>query len=317
MTRAAAAGTFVAVAALLVPRAAFGQEPAVTATASALEVTVGEPFTVELAATGPAGTTWTFPAELSTDAVDLSTPASATAPDASPPPPDRHRYAASVFALGEAEVPAITVRYRLPDGTEGEASTAPITVRVESVLPKDAAEQTLADVRGPVSLGIGRAFWIGVALIAAVVLALAVWWWRRRRPRAAAAEPVPEQAPDLEAFAALDRLAADRLPERGEFRVFYIRLVDVAKRYLERRLGAPVLEMTSTEMVAFLREHPHGEPLASVARDLAGAADQVKFARGDGLAEEARRHLSAVRQLIGALEKALRPAPEQSKERVA
>jgi hypothetical protein len=309
MTRAAR-GLFTAVT-LFAPGVLVAQ-PAVTATASQAEVTVGEAFTVELVATGPVGTTWTFPAELSTETVDLW-----TARLASPPPPDRHRYAASVFALGEASVPSITVRYRLPDGTEGDATTAPITLRVGSVLPKDTSEQTLADVRGPVTVGIGRAFWIALAALLALVIAVGAWWWRRRRPKAAAAQPRPELAPDVEALAALDRLGADRLAERGEFRVYYIRLVDIAKRYLERRLEAPVLEMTSTEMVAFLRDHPRGGPLSAVARDLAGAADRVKFARGDALADEARRHLAGVRQMVATLEAALRPAPVEPKERVA
>jgi len=43
-------------------------------------------------------------------------------------------------------------------------------------------------------------------------------------------------------------------------------------------------------------------------RDLSGAADQIKFARGSGLQEEAERHLAATRALIEALETRLRAA---------
>jgi hypothetical protein len=134
----------------------------VTAVASKAEVTVGEAFTIELKATGPAGATYTFPGEAETDGFELRTPP--PDPKAGPVPaaePGSHRYEAAVFALGEMEIPPIPVRYRLPDGAEGEASSEPVPLKVVSLLPKDPQEQKLADIRGPLSVGIGRAFWVG------------------------------------------------------------------------------------------------------------------------------------------------------------
>ena len=86
-----------------------------------------------------------------------------------------------------------------------------------------------------------------------------------------------------------------------------------AKRYLERRLGAPILEMTTAETLAFLRGHPHGGELVPVVRDLAEAADRIKFAKGQGLAQEAERHAAAVRTLVPALEAKMRPAATEGK----
>lgn len=159
-------------------------------------------------------------------------------------------------------------------------------------------------------LGVGRAFWIALALALVALAALLLWLRSRRRKRSAPAQiPTPPLSADSEALAALDRLQASGVLARGEYRPFYIALAEIAKRYLERRLSAPVLEMTSSEAVAFLREHAHGQALAPVVRELASAADQVKFARGEGQAQEAGRHLSAVRQLVAALEARLQPPP--------
>jgi hypothetical protein len=288
----------------------------VKATASKAEVTVGEAFTVELEAAGPVGTTFTFPGEAATDAFELRTfPPDPRAEAAPAPKPGTHRYEAAVFALGEAEVPPIPVRYRLPDGTEGEASSGAIALKVVSLLPKDPQQQKLADIRGPLEVGIGRAFW--VALVAALVLAAALVRWllrRRRKAEAPRAASVPELPADAEALRALDALLASGLLPRGEYRPFYIQLAAVAKRYLERRLGAPILEMTTAETLAFLRGHPHGGELLPVVRDLAEAADRIKFARGQGLAQEAERHLAAVRALVPSLEARLRPAPTAAAE---
>jgi len=288
----------------------------VTATASKSEVTVGETFAIELKATGPAGTTYTFAGEASADQLELRSPA--PAPDAPAPEPGTHRYEAAVFALGELQVPPIPVRYRLPDGTPGEAASEPLALKVVSLLPKEEAERKLADIRGPASVGIGRAFWVALGLVLLLVATIVILLLRRRRQAVAPLRaPVPEVAPDVEALGALAALAREGLPARGELRPFYIRLSTIAKRYLERRLGASVLEMTSAETLAFLRGHPHGGDLLTVVRDLAEAADRVKFAKGRGLMPEAERHLASVQALVPALEAKLRPAVPAEPERKA
>jgi hypothetical protein len=292
------------------PEPTAGSPVSVTATPSKSEVTVGETFALELKATGPAGTTYTFAAEASADALEIRTPPPphATSGPAAVSEPGTHRYEATVYALGEVQLPALPVRYKLPDGTTGEAASAPLTLKVVSLLPKDAAEQKLADIRGPAAVAIGAPFWIALALALLLVAALVVWLLRRRRRSTApAAAPIPDVPADVEALRALDALAAEGLPARGELRAFYIRLAAVAKRYLERRLSAPILEMTSAETVSFLRDHPHGGGLLPAVRELAEAADRVKFAKGEGIGPEAERHLQAVRALVGALETALRP----------
>jgi hypothetical protein len=296
---------------------AFPQDaPSVKAVASKTDVTVGETFLVEVAASGPPGTTWTFPGEPGDEAVELRTP---PAPQAGAPPASgTHRYEAAVFALGEVAVPPIPVQYRLPDGTAGTASTEAIPLRILSVLPKDPKEQKLADIRGPVGLGVGRAFWLAVGAAGLLLAALGVALWRRRRRAAAAPRPAaPDVPPDVAALAALDRLAQSGLLGRGEHRPFYIELAAIAKRYLEERLQAPVLEMTSAEAVAFLRDHAQARDLAATLRDVALAADRVKFARAEGVAEEATRHLAAVRGMVTTLEARLVPEPAAEPARVA
>jgi hypothetical protein len=280
----------------------------VSAAPSKGEVAFGEVFVVEVRVSGPEGTDFTFPGEVVEEAYELRTappPAGTPAPS---PEPGVHRYAAAAFAVGDVEIQPIAVRYRRPDGSVGELRTEPLRVKVTSLLPKEAAEQKLADIREPLHLGVGAAFWVGLALVLAVLGALAWALWRRRRRPAPAPAAAPLSAEE-EARRALDELA--RAASGGDLRAFYIQLVEIAKRYLERRLEAPVLEMTSAETLGFLRDHPAAGPLLAPMRDLTAAADAVKFARGQALSSEAERHLTAVRVLVETLEARLRPAPAE------
>jgi hypothetical protein len=190
-------------------------------------------------------------------------------------------------------------------------------LRVVSVLPKDPQQQKLADIRGPLAVSIAPVFWLALAALVLLAVAAAVWALRRRRAAAVAPAPRPELPADVEALGALDALAGAGLLAGGEYRAFYIRLTGIAKRYLERRLGAPVLEMTTAETLAFLRGHPVAGALLTAARDLAEAADRIKFARGEGLAAEAERHLAAVRRLVQELEQRLRPAEPPAEGKAA
>jgi flagellar biosynthesis/type III secretory pathway M-ring protein FliF/YscJ len=186
-----------------------------------------------------------------------------------------------------------------------------LTVKVASLLPKGEEQAPISDIKAPVAVDVAPAFWIalGVGVLVVAALAYALWRRLRRKPAEAARAPLPDLAPDQEARQALDSLARADHFGRGDGRGYYIALSVIAKRYLERRLQAPVLEMTTAEMLAFLREASEREPLAGVMRDVALAADQVKFAKGEALRVEGDRHLDAVRRLVEDLELRLRPVP--------
>lgn len=297
--------------------AATAAEPApvnAVATISKSEVTIGEPFTVEVTVSAPPGSTLTFPAEIVTDEYELH-PATETPSAGSSPEPRSafvRRYEGSVYQLGEAKVAPLVVKVRLPNGTAAEAATGSLALKVKSLLPKDADEQKLADIRAPMALEVGPPFWVAVGVGVLSLVAVGAYLLRRKRPARAEA-PAPVVDPATEARAALQALAASGVLAGGDYRAYYIALTAIAKRYLERRLGAPVVEMTTAETVAFLRQSEKASGLATPVRDLANAADQIKFAKGVGRDREALRHLEAVQGMITVLEERFAPPPVPAK----
>ena len=84
---------------MLAAPAAFAQ-PLLKASASKAEVTVGEAFTVEVQATAPAGTMWTFPQDASSESVEMK----------ALPAEGVQRYQAMVFVLRDVSVPPVVAK---------------------------------------------------------------------------------------------------------------------------------------------------------------------------------------------------------------
>ena len=92
---------------------------------------------------------------------------------------------------------------------------------------------------------------IGGALLAMILLGYII---ARSRPKKVYEPPPPPPRPAHEiALEKLDAIAADALIENGETMAFYIRLSETIREYLGNRYGYHALEMTTTEITAWLR----------------------------------------------------------------
>ena len=186
-----------------------------------------------------------------------------------------------------------------------------VELSVASRLPKDAKPESLPpkDDR-PVRLpSVSPFFWSALA-VAAALFALGLWWRIRRKRRARGAGPaVPEVPAGEELLAALAALSAEAEALGEDPRDFYFRLTHAVKRYLERRLGEPVLEWTTFETLRRLREKGVELPREIAFGELLSAADLVKFGKGRGTREGARAHLSRARLLHDHVESRLAPPP--------
>ncbi|MEO5762992.1 MAG: hypothetical protein ABIR28_11840, partial [Vicinamibacteria bacterium] len=161
---------------------------------------------------------------------------------------------------------------------------------------------TPADYAPPMPVLVSRAFWISSTIAGLLVLALIIWLVRRIVFPRKVKDPVVTQAltPEEQAINDLDRLAAGRASL--DAKRFYIQLIQIMKQFLERRLNAPILEMTSTETLGFVKAHAWTAPHAVAIRDLISAADLVKFG-GSTDASNGDRQLQLVRDLVARVDR--------------
>lgn len=182
---------------------------------------------------------------------------------------------------GEVEIPALQVQYRNGEKIESLRTEAiPVTV-VTSLTPE---VTEIHDIKDPVDLEVPRDFrllgWLLLALLAALVAYL-IYRKLRKEPEGVTA-PVwapPLPPPDVEAEAALRRLAEKNLIRTGELAAFYTELSEVMKRYVGRRFEVPYLERTTAEVLTDLRPKKLAAGTMSELRAILDASDLVKFAK--------------------------------------
>lgn len=281
---------------LVLAQALVAPAPTIEVRPATENVSIGERFQVTLELRGPKGTKYDFPKEISDGSVELI--------QAQPPTADGVAvYNAQVFAMGEqGRIPEIEIQYTAPDGLKGSAKSSPVALNIISTLDPKEQNPAPADFAPPVPVLVSRAFWVAAGLLTFLFVLGFVFLARRLRFPKKLADPTltPAITPEEEAMSGLDKLAAAQALR--DPRGFYIQLVQILKQYLERRLEAPVLEMTSTETLGFVKNHAWTAPHAVAVRDLVTSADMVKFG-GSSDASNAEKQIQLVRDLVGRIDR--------------
>lgn len=216
----------------------------------------------------------------------------------------------AAYEPGQAQLPPIDVTWLGPHGEVKTVPTAPITIKIASLIANE-PEPALKDAVTTVSVMEANRvlLYVGGALAGAAVGALITFFVVRRLRARRGERPGPPPRPAHEiALERLDRLGALGFLENADNRPFYFAVSEVVRDYLGGRYGFDSLEMTTDELIAELKRQM-GRELASLAlgeiQGWLSACDLVKFAKVSPTAAEARGALESAIRIV----KATRPAP--------
>ncbi len=229
----------------------------------------------------------------------------------------RKTYTLEPFLSGDYRLAPMPVRFRKqaePTGP-GDNSTNPgdpwshqietdeLTIKVNSLLAKDHQELVLNPMRGPVPLP-ANPIPPGTLLITLTIAALAagggfLFWRRYRSTDPHQADPTLP-AHDL-AYRQLQEILDEKLIERGESKLFFSKLSDVLRNYIENRFGLLAPRRTTEE---FLGDISRDAPFPAEQREPLGGflqgCDLVKFAEHQPSPEEIVKTVDSCRAFIDA-----------------
>lgn len=215
----------------------------------------------------------------------------------------------TAFELGDLEVPAIEIEVHDAGGNAVTLATEPWPITVASVGLDEGGD--IRAIRGPLDIPLNVLTllpWLaGVALLAGI----GYWLWRRSRggePDSSLEPAEPPRPPHELAYEAFRSLEAERLPDRGEIKMFHIRASDIVRAYVEGRFGVDALEMTTGEVLDGLRGHEVDEEALLDFRRLLERCDLVKFAKDRPVLERCREVIPLGRSLVDRTRLVVAPA---------
>ena len=217
------------------------------------------------------------------------------------------------FLPGKYTIPAMAVRFGPKDaGEDGKQSieTTEQTIDVKSVLPESAEEPDIKEIAPPLDLPGEHRWWLYVAAALAVLaLAAGYYFWKRRQSgHAEAATPLPAHEV---AYRALEELLAEDLLMQGDAKLFYLRLSNILRHYIEDRFGLRAPERTTEEFMDELRSTAALAPAhKGLLQDFLRHCDMVKFAEHQPSKEEIDDTVGACRRFVD--ETKVEPAEEKA-----
>ncbi len=213
---------------------------------------------------------------------------------------------------GTIDIPPFTIKYR--SGKGGAEQTLQTPTRSIHVNPPNAAaaKGKLEPLTPPLSIPfdwtLRNLIFAGVGLVSlALLLLLGRMVYRRAAAhRFAALRNVPQRPPHDVALEQLDELARSTYLRDGRFKLFFTRLSEILRRYIQFRYSCPALDWTSYEILDALTR---GDDPPVAERDrlarIFDTADLAKFSQwtpspeaGLDALESARAFVEATRPVV-------------------
>jgi hypothetical protein len=216
----------------------------------------------------------------------------------------------AAYEPGSKEVPAIEVTYLGPRGDVRTARTAPVTIKIASLIANE-PEPALKDAAPPVTVMVENLWpaYIAGGLVAAGLGALLTMLIVRRLRARRSERPGPPPRPAHEvALEKLDRLGAYGFLENADNRPFYFAVSEIVREYLGGRYGFDSLELTTDELIAELRRRAGRELVLGDVQGWLSACDLVKFAKISPTAAEARGALENAIRIVATTRAVVAPA---------
>lgn len=216
----------------------------------------------------------------------------------------------SAFQLGTLDTPNLELEVTSPEGS-GLLPVPRGKVNVVSTLPADADQKgaDLYDVKPPEELPIRswRLLYVLAGLLGAIVLGALLYKYLTR-PKPVAAAPLPPPEPlHTRTTKALDALAAQNLPGKGDFKGYYFRLSEIVRGYLGELYGFEALESTTPELLTALRSRSTpGLPMPELAT-FAETSDFIRYAKQVPTLDDCKGHLELAYKIVHSTQAAVAP----------
>jgi len=190
-------------------------------------------------------------------------------------------YLITCFDSGLYTIPAQRFSYTTPQ-KQAELLSQPAFLQVLT-MPLDTA-QAIFDIKGPYRAPITFTeilpYLLGLIILVALVWLILRYIKKRNMKKSGYIPTRPPEPPHIIAIRSLDQLKERKLWQNNRVKLYYSRITDILRIYLEGRYGISAMESTSNEILNDLKATGFNDNrLYTKLQDMLQLADLVKFAK--------------------------------------
>jgi hypothetical protein len=217
-----------------------------------------------------------------------------------------YSYELATYETGDLQIPGFEFEiYEAADSNEPSdlIRTAPINIRVRPAVDindANSAQSQLADIEPVAEMqsGPGTAAIVSVIIIASLLVAAILYYILAKR-RAKMTNAVERKSPAEIAYERLAQLAGEKLLENGMINVFYEKLGNILRYYIEDRFEIHAPERTTEEFFSEIRQSTIlKEEDKRQLRKFLEHCDLVKFAKHQPTSQQANDSLKMLHEFI-------------------
>lgn len=260
-------------------------QPAVIATlrADSTHILIGDQLKIRLAVKHPNNVQVFMPAVK--DSIGHMDFITASKIDTIKQPDDQvltQNYVVSAYDSGTYTAGPIKVFFKNAAGILDSVLSDSVAVMV-STIPVDTVKP-YKPIKGPLEVPYSWREFIpyilgGILLIILLIAAIILWRKYRKTKPAIQGRPVPKDPPHIWVRKELQKLEQEKLWQKDQVKLYYSRLTDILRLYLEFRFGWLALESTTEEIEGQIDNYNMKEKAKDNLLQILRAADLVKFAK--------------------------------------
>ncbi len=208
------------------------------------------------------------------------------------------KYLVSSFDSGHYQVPPVFVEMKTVNGLKRFYSDySQLKVMRVKIAPADTTAKIydiIKPYKAPVTLG-EIIPWVLLIAIIGIIVWFAIKYIRKLRKSKKGIEPIINPDPShVIAFRELEKLKEEKLWQQGEIKLYYTRLTEILRQYLENRYNVLSLELTTYETLdALLKSGFKKDESYNQLKKVLTSADLVKFAKHNPEPSENEAHFQS------------------------
>lgn len=172
-----------------------------------------------------------------------------------------------------------------------------------NTIPVDTLTYKMFDIKAqieyPVTLG-EILFWCAIVIAAvAIIIALVILYRRWKNKQPLFGKPKPKIPPHVIAFKELSQLRTEKLWQQGKIKMYYTRITDILRKYIEDRFAISAMEKTSDEILADIKKNKIDEMYSyNHLCEMFYTSDLAKFAKYQPTSSENEESLKVAFEFV-------------------